>query len=234
MSPDLAFSKIFVDNVLLNSGKVRAAGTIWIPTFAVMRGLQIGEVHLGARPAAPRDPADVSTVISDVVGALYAAMEENAAFWQRIRGSQPVATFGKLQVIGEETGAVDVSNLLEAFQLGYRNLLDVWSLFLPPETLVELKRLTRTPAEKFVVSDELWSRIVYDFGLGYRLRPISRDHVLRAMTPLYLGWVASYALQLRSASPEAAEERIELLCRAFEAQKAYLLSRWRWPDRFNR
>jgi hypothetical protein len=234
MSPDLAFSKTFLDKLALDGGRSRPFGTIWIPTFAIVRDLQIGEVHLGARPAAPRDPADVSTVISDVVGGLYAGMEENAAFWQRIRGSQPVSTFGKPQLITQETGVVSVSNMMEAFHLGYRNLLDVWSLFLPPETLVELKRLTRAPAERFAVSDELWSRIVYDFGLGYRLRPISRDHVLRAMTPLYLAWVASYALEVRSAGAEAVAERVERLCREFEVQKPYLLSRWRWPDRVNR
>jgi hypothetical protein len=28
------------------------------------------------------------------------------------------------------------------------------------------------------------------------------------------------------------EERIERLALAYEAQKPYLISRWRWPDRF--
>lgn len=234
MSADLAFSKTFVERLPLDAGLVRASASMWFPTFAVVHGLQIGEVHIGARATAPRNPADVSAVISEVLGSLYAAMEENAVFWQRTRGSQPVQTFGKPQVISEGTGVVDVSNMIEAFQLGYRNLLDVWSLFLPPETLVELKRLTRVPTERFAVADELWSRIVYDFGLGYRLRSISRDHLLRAMTPLYLGWVASYALEVRTATGEAAQERVEQLCRAFEAQKPYLVSRWRWPDRSNR
>jgi len=29
-----------------------------------------------------------------------------------------------------------------------------------------------------------------------------------------------------------AAERIERLCEVFEAEKPYLISRWRWPDRF--
>jgi hypothetical protein len=29
------------------------------------------------------------------------------------------------------------------------------------------------------------------------------------------------------------EQRIEALCLAYEAEKGYLISRWRWPDRFN-
>jgi hypothetical protein len=69
--------------------------------------------------------------------------------------------------------------------------------------------------------------------LAHRLRTISRDHLLRSMTPLYLGWVVSYAREVETGSPEAVESRLEQLSRAFEAGKSYLMSRWRWPDRFN-
>jgi len=53
------------------------------------------------------------------------------------------------------------------------------------------------------------------------------------MTPLYLAWVASYALDLETAGPKALEQRLEHLSVAFESGKPYLVSRWRWPDRFN-
>ena len=81
--------------------------------------------------------------------------------------------------------------------------------------------------------DELWVRIIYDFALGHRLRTINRDHLLRAMTPLYLGWVASFAFELEAAGPAVVERRRENLCEAYESLKPYLVSRWRWPDRFN-
>jgi hypothetical protein len=81
--------------------------------------------------------------------------------------------------------------------------------------------------------DELWVRIIYDFALAHRLRTISRAHLLGALTPLYLGWVASYALEVGNAGPAEAEQRLEKLARAYEEGKPYLLSRWRWPDRFN-
>jgi glucosylglycerate synthase len=69
--------------------------------------------------------------------------------------------------------------------------------------------------------------------LGHRHRVINREHLLRAMTPIYLAWVASYALEVQTYSPLAVEDRLESLCAAFEDLKPYLLSRWRWPDRFN-
>jgi hypothetical protein len=92
-----------------------------------------------------------------------------------------------------------------------------------------LSKLTRLAPEHFQMADRLWARVVYDFVVGYRLRAISQDHLIRAMTPLYLAWVASYALEANVES----EERMEHLGLAFEAAKPYILSRWRWPDRFN-
>jgi hypothetical protein len=100
----------------------------------------------------------------------------------------------------------DTTPMLETFQLGFRNLQEVWSLVLPPVTLLELKRLARPSTERFHMPDELWVRIVYDFALAYRLRTISRSHLLGALTPLYLGWVASYALEVGNASPAEAEQ----------------------------
>lgn len=83
------------------------------------------------------------------------------------------------------------------------------------------------------MDDAVWVRVVYDFALAHRLRTISRDHLLKSMTPLYLGWVASYAREMQNVAPSAVEERLERLALAYEAAKPYLLSRWRWPDRFS-
>jgi hypothetical protein len=81
------------------------------------------------------------------------------------------------------------------------------------------------------MSDSLWARIVYDFLLAYRLRTINRGHLLGAVIPLYLAWVASHINITASAANT--ETHIEAVATAFEAEKTYLVSRWRWPDRFN-
>jgi hypothetical protein len=106
-------------------------------------------------------------------------------------------------------------------------------LILPPTTLMELRRLSRLPADRYRLPDQVWARIVYDFALGHRLRTISRDHLLKSITPLYLGWIASYALETQTAGPAEVDARMERLSQAFEDNKPYLVSRWRWPDRFN-
>ena len=109
----------------------------------------------------------------------------------------------------------------------------IWTQFFSPAAIVELKKLSRQTPETFRITDELWAQLIYDAAIGYRKRVMNRDHLLRAMTPVYLGWVASYALAVRDMAPDAVQERLDRLCLAFETLKPRLLSQWRWPDRFN-
>jgi hypothetical protein len=168
-----------------------------------------------------------------MLGPVFLDMERNAVCWQRVRGSGPVPVNGEPVSVTQDTGNVDINRMVESFQLGNRDLQEIWSLVLPPATLFELKKLSRLALEQFRMPDELWVRIIFDFALAHRLRTISRDHLLKSMTPLYLAWIASYAHDLEAAGTTASEQRLERLSAAYESSKPYLVSRWRWPDRFN-
>jgi hypothetical protein len=127
--------------------------------------------------------------------------------------------------------AAYIAPMLQAFHLAYTNLQEIWSLVLPPNTLLGLKRLSLTDGAAFRMPESLWARIVYDFLLAHRLRTINRGHLLGALIPLYLAWVASH-INVVSSGVEP-ERHIETMATAFEVEKPYILSRWRWPDRFN-
>jgi hypothetical protein len=235
--PDFGVSGKFLQRVLgpefgSQRGNERDPMASIAPT-AASGGFRVCETHLGARSQPPTDWKNLSSLLAAVLGPAFLEMERQAAFWQRVRGSSEVPAFGYPETASEDTGAMDVRSMLESFQLGTQSLQDVWGLILPPMTLLELRKLSRLPPDQFRMPDDSWVRIVYDFALGHRLRTISRDHLLRSITPLYLGWIASYALEMESAGPAEIEARIESLARAYESGKPYLVSRWRWPDRFN-
>ena len=88
------------------------------------------------------------------------------------------------------------------------------------------------PAADFAIPADLWARTVYDFLLAYHLRTINRGHLLGAFTPLYLAWVASH-LRRSEGDATLAAFHAEETAAAFVAEKPYIVSRWRWPDRFN-
>jgi hypothetical protein len=200
---------------------------------ALCENLQVCEVYVGARMYPPTDWSNISSIVAQVLSPIFSEMERNAACWQRMRASSSVPAIGDPIFVSQDAGTVDISRMVESFHLGNSDLQEVWGLVLPPSSLVELRKLARLPLEQFRMPDDLWVRIVYDFALAHRLRTITRDHLLKSMTPLYLGWVASYARDLETGGGLALEQRLERLSTAYESEKAYLVSRWRWPDRFN-
>jgi glucosylglycerate synthase len=234
LGPDLGFSRALFGML---RGSDRNANRIHplasLAPVAICDNLRVCQVHVGPRILPPTDWTNISSLLVQALGPVFLAMERNAACWQKARGSVPVSGFGEPLAASDKSVTVDVNQLLNSFQLGTRDLQEVWGLVLPPATLLELRRLARSTPEQFQMPDELWARIVYDFALAHRLRTINREHLLRSMTPLYLGWAAGYAREVEAADGAAVERRLERLSTAYEVSKPYLVSRWRWPDRFN-
>lgn len=208
---------------------------LWPVTTAATQfpQLSIGQVHLNVHHQVAAGGLDLSAVLAQIVGSQFEQMEFFAPHWQRIRGSQATPMWGNATAEPADGDPPDAQPMLDSFLLGSRNLDELWRLVLPPNTLLEVRRLTRLPLDQFRLPDDLWASIVYDFALAHRLRTISRGHLLGALTPLYLGWVASYVRTVAPLDAVAAEQRIEQMARSWEEKKPYLLSRWRWPDRFN-
>jgi hypothetical protein len=209
-----------------------AGADLWVITKALVRECRCAQVFLGPRPLPQRQPPDVSDALAGVLGTIFHEMALHAPRWQRVRGSSPVATFGD-EHLPDPPHPPAVAPLVSAFALGEKDLRRLWLPVLPPQALYALQRLPRDPPESFRMPDALWARVVYDFAVGWRVKAMDRLQLLRSMTPLYLGWAASWVNEVGRLDPAAADERLERLCGAFEAEKPYLISRWRWPDRFS-
>lgn len=211
----------------------QATTPLWPVDEAVLAGFSMAEISGGKRPEPRIGDMDLNAILAMMGGTLFAEIEAKAQYWQRTRPMNVVQRIGSDPALegGEQPTADEAEALVNDFRLAYGNLKEIWSLVLPPNSLLGLKKLSLMPAESFRMPDALWVRIVYDFALAYRLRTINRGHLMGALTPLYLAWVATYVLEIKSA--EEARQHIEALARAFEADKPYLVSRWRWPDRFN-
>ena len=202
---------------------------LWPVNEAAVAGFAISEIDAGPRTLPrPADP-EISAILPHVAGSLFSEIDARAAYWQRPRQVPPART--PLPITPSTDEPADIAPMLDAFRLAYTNLQEIWSLVLPPNSLLGLKRLAAVDAPAFRMPDNLWARIVYDFLLAYRLRTINRGHLLGALVPLYLAWVASHLNT--SASGISPERHVEAVAAAFETDKPYLVSRWRWPDRFN-
>jgi hypothetical protein len=202
---------------------------LWPTHEAAVAGFTIGELDVGPRALPQPIESDFNSILSLVTGSLFADIDVKAAFWQRARPQPP--TRNAIPVTPSADAPADITPMVEGFRLAYTNLREIWSLVLPPNSLLGLKRLSVLELAAFRMPDNLWARIVFDFLLAYRLRTINRGHLLGALIPLYLAWVASHINIIASGTDP--ERHIEAVAAAFEADKPYLVSRWRWPDRFN-
>jgi hypothetical protein len=242
---DLAFSRRMGERLATTAQRFTASGQnnaiVWPVAEAATAGFSIGEVEVGHRAIPAPDSFDLNTVLAHVAGSLFSDIEAKASFWQRARAAySPKAAAAHTQAAAqteptERAETPDIHPMLDSFRLAYSNLHELWSLVLPPNSLLGLKKLSLMPAAEFRMPDSLWARIVYDFVLAYRLRTINRGHLMGALTPLYLAWVASHLrlVSIGDLGGLAPEMHVEGLAAAFETDKPYLVARWRWPDRFN-
>jgi hypothetical protein len=239
-APEFACSARLLDRLLEDDLWDREGAQIgvdlWVTTVAAADDFSVADAMLGVRSHRTRGEAlDLSATVTQVVGSLFADLERHVDVWQRRRGSRAVPLVGDTAspppLPPPRSGEADPQRLIESCRLGYRELRDIWTWVMPPRTILDLRRIVEGPADRFRIEDELWARIIYDFALAYRMRTLAREHLLQSLVPLYLGWLASFVLQIGDGGPAAVDGRLEQLGAAFEEQKPYLIARWRWPER---
>lgn len=207
---------------------------IWMTTIAVAENFRTCQSFLGAKLHDAKDPgADLSAMLQQVVGSVFALMGEYEPRWVSVEGSSPVDLYGFPYEVGLDPIDVNVGRMLALFYAGYRDLGEIWSLALAPATLKWLRGLVESAMgrdREFHLSDELWIQIVYDFSTAYHVHALDRGHLLRSLTPLYLARVASFVTETREMFAAEVEDRIEKLCSNFERCKTYLIGRWQPGD----
>lgn len=199
----------------------------WMTTTAITDGFQVCQAFLGAKIHDAKDPAlDLSHMLHQVVGAVFSLMERREDAWKEIRGSVPVPLFGMEHAVGLEPVRVDPDRMVRMFQSGLEELETVWKKILRPQVSQQLALLETSDPASFRFPPELWIRALHDFALAFRRRVMDREHLLQALTPLYLGRIASFVRETEEASAEDVEVMQEQMCLLFEAMKPELIQLW--------
>jgi len=224
-----ALSARLVEHLLIHpkwSWQRADVSDLWITGTAIADGFAVSEAWLGRHLVRSRTrTSDLPAMIAQTLGATFTVMERHGDLWLEVRGSEPIPMIGEPAPLGAEPMTVDVAGMLEAFRLGVRDLTSIWELILAPETLADV--LTLDDGDRMRFPDDLWARVVYDFALGHHYSVVHRDHLLRSLTPLYLGRTAAFVLATREVDAAASEGRLDMVGAAFERQKPYLVEHWR-------
>ncbi|MDA8100890.1 MAG: glycosyl transferase family 2 [Nitrospiraceae bacterium] len=200
---------------------------IWMTTTAIANRFSVAQSFLGAKIHDAKDPgSDLSVMLYQVVSAAFGLMEAYHPIWRDVRTVDAVPSFGFEYTVGLEPVQVNVGRMTGVFREGVRNLTEIWSDVLGKGDLIEVTRLAELPDREFRFPPSLWTRIIYDYAIAYHRKQLSAEHLLKSLTPLYLGKTASFILEAESLGQEDAEALIEKLCSEFERAKDYLIARW--------
>lgn len=217
----------YLDQHVWESDVARFGIDIWMTTEAIASGARVCQSFLGAKIHNPKDPsADLAAMLMQVLGALFALMEEHHGVWLARNDSVPVKIFGFQYEVGVEPVHVNVDRMIHAFRQGMDDLAPIWEQMLGREIVSELSPLRAASPVEFRIPDDLWVRVIYEAAVAYHGRVMPREHLLKALTPLYLGRTATFVLETQGLTSAEAERRVEQLCLAFEERKSYLIDRW--------
>lgn len=201
---------------------------IWMTTTAVANGFKIAQSFLGAKIHDAKDPgADLSSMLYQVVSANFDLMETYTEVWAAIRGSEPVTTFGFEYTVGLEHVNVNTARMLNLFREGLKNLREIWLTILGAGDFKEVERLGNLADGNFDFPLSLWTRVVYDYAIAFHQKKLPIEHLIKSLTPLYLGKTASFIILAENMEGHEAEAEIEKLCLEFENNKDYLVTSWK-------
>jgi hypothetical protein len=200
---------------------------VWMTTTAVADGFRVCQSYLGAKIHDAKDPgADLSAMFTQVVGTVFDLMEQHHPVWASRAGSTEVPTFGFHYTVGVEPVPVNTERMIAVFRQGVTDLMPVWERMLSAETCLELRALAALAPGDFRFPGPLWVRVVYESAAGYHRRVLPREHLLKAMIPLYLGRTAGFVQHTAASDGDEVERDIEALGELFERAKPYLLECW--------
>lgn len=201
---------------------------IWMTTTALVGDFKVCQSYLGAKIHDAKDPgAHLSAMLQQVTGALFGQLEVHADYWTPVQGSESVPEFGFRYEVGLEPIAVNVGRMVDAFRTGVSELAPLWKDVLPRHVLDHLAGAARESPEAFHLPDDLWVEVVYSFAAAYHARRLHSEHLLKSLTPLYLGRTASWVRQAAEYGSADVEQALDTLCQRFEALKPGFVDAWR-------
>jgi len=201
---------------------------IWMTTTAIANGFKVAQSFLGAKIHDAKDPgADLGNMLYQVVSATFDLMENYAAIWMPIRGSEPATTFGFEYTVGLEHVNVNTERMLKLFREGLLNLREIWLNILGAGDFREVERLGALDDAEFHFPAGLWARIIYDYAIAFHLKKLPAEHLVKSLLPLYVGKTASFILEAEPMEQHEVDAAIEKLCMEFENNKDYLVTSWK-------
>jgi hypothetical protein len=217
----------FAEDNAWNSSVVQRDPYLWMLTGACAGDHRIAQAALGPRQLDSHRPMPaLPELFQQVVGSVFDSLDAHAAGWITRESIEDVPIMGNHDRAATPPPFPDLARMSASFSENVRDLHPVLAEILPPVVLSGIVAAAGAPQNPAQYSDELWAETVFDFLLAYRRGVMRRDHILKALLPLYLGRTVSFLLRYRDVEPQAGEDGLEQLVTAFERARPGFVARW--------
>ena len=207
------------------SDDLRLAIDLWISGMAAGGGMRVSEAALGPRRLSARPRPGVAELVPQVLDALFTCLRLHESDWTARTQATPVARSGASGLAPDAATSADGVGYAALFHEGLEALAPILERALQPSTLDGLRAAPGQDG-RVQIPDGLWAAVVRELAAAHRHAAVSRDHLVRAAVPVYLGRVASFVTEAAGLDPFEAEERLEALCREFERSRGELVALW--------
>jgi len=225
VSKDVA--KFYTEQDVWETDVARFGIDIWMTTSAITQGFRICQSNLGVKIHDVKDPGQhLGPMFRQVLSALFSLMELYESYWRKVKGSDPLETFGFEGSLEPEPVNVNLELLIELFKTGYQQFSPLWREILSKESFDQITKTNQKDASQFYFPTDAWAKILYELAATFHFWTVNRNKLLDMMTPLYFARVASFVRQSWEMSSQEAETLVEEQAQKFEEQKDYLVQIW--------
>jgi hypothetical protein len=225
ISKDVA--KFYIEQDVWETDVARFGIDIWMTVSAITQGFRICQSNLGAKIHDAKDPGQhLGPMFRQVLSALFTLMERHETYWKRIKGSEPLETFGFEGYIEPEPVEVNLEGMIELFKTGYNQFRPLWKEIFSDRCFAQISRTAEMDTESFHFPTNVWGQTLYELAATFHGWSTNRNKLLDLMTPLYFARVASFVRQSWDMSSQEAEALVEEQAVKFEEHKDYLIKVW--------
>lgn len=228
---DFAFSRelisFYIDQEVWETDVARFGIDIWLTTTAITHNFKICQSNLGVKVHDAKDPAQhLGPMFRQVIWTIFFLMERYENSWKKIKGSEPVETFGYEGEMEPEAVNVNLEATIENFKIGFGQFSVLWQEIFCEDSFEHIEKASKLDTSNFYFSTDAWVQILYELAATFHSWKINRYKLIDLMTPLYYARVASFIKQSWEMSSIEAEELVEEQAMKFEKHKGYLVSKW--------
>ncbi len=228
---DFAFSrdvaKFYTEQDVWDTDVARYGIDIWMTTNAVTQSFRICQSNLGVKIHDAKDPGQhLGPMFRQVIWTLFSLMERYESYWKKVRGSEPMETFGFEGAVEPEPVKVDPDGMIQLFKTGFQQFSSLWRDIFCKNCFKEIQNAAKMDEKQFLFPTDSWVRILYELAATFHAWDVNRLKLIELVTPLYYARVASFVKQSWEMSSQEAEGLVEEQGVKFEKHKEYLIKMW--------